>query len=333
MLFICGVKGYAQEKLSKEEKARREKNIQAGNPFARFGKKVKIATLSNGKYLEFHDLDSIVTIGTTRWHVKSKKMVGDIVRDTLNPDAQPIGDSPGMWMSPDPLSEEFPSYSPYNMCLNNPVNLVDPDGRAPDWYTDDKNNVVYDKNINSQADLDKAKIKGTYIAESFVAKDQNGSVFSFNSNGSVEKSEATVPMLKSAGIDTNSMFEVKSTITKNGVGVAQPQQANPLLIFALSTGTADAITPDPTDAVALPKGIGYGILATAAVLTGYLLEKSDIIMQFAKTKPGKAAEVNGAEHTSGARASTANTHEAGQTRKQQVNRDKKRQNPNWKSNK
>ncbi|ELM3645199.1 hypothetical protein SL053_002271 [Flavobacterium psychrophilum] len=121
----------AQEKLSKEEKARREKNIQAGNPFAKYGYKAKVATLSKGKYLEFHDLDSIVTIGTSRWHVDNKKIVGDIVIDSLNVDAQPIGDAPGMWMSPDPLSEEFPSYSPYSYCFNNPLKFVDPDGREP----------------------------------------------------------------------------------------------------------------------------------------------------------------------------------------------------------
>ncbi|EKT3957111.1 hypothetical protein NTJ28_001084 [Flavobacterium psychrophilum] len=122
----------AQEKLSKEEKARREKNIQAGNPFAKYGYKAKVATLSKGKYLEFHDLDSIVTIGTSRWHVDNKKIVGDIVQDTLNIDAQPIGDAPGMWMSPDPLTEEFPSTSPYVAFNNNPVRFTDPTGMAPE---------------------------------------------------------------------------------------------------------------------------------------------------------------------------------------------------------
>ena len=34
----------------------------------------------------------------------------------------------GRWMSPDPLSDVQTSYSPYNYVLNNPVNLVDPDG-------------------------------------------------------------------------------------------------------------------------------------------------------------------------------------------------------------
>ncbi len=122
----------AQEKLSKEEQARREKNIQAGNPFVKYGCKAPVATLSKGKYLEVQDLDSIVTIGTSRWDVDNKKVVGDIVQDTLNIDAQPIGDIAGHWMSPDPLTEEFPSTSPYVAFNNNPVRFTDPTGMAPE---------------------------------------------------------------------------------------------------------------------------------------------------------------------------------------------------------
>ncbi|WP_396171198.1 hypothetical protein [Flavobacterium sp.] len=121
----------AQEKLSKEEQARREKNIQAGNPFAKFGYKAKVATLSKGKYLEVHDLDSIVTIGSIRYHVDRKQIVGNIVIDTTDMYARPIGDTPSRWLSPDPLSEEFPDWSPYTMSFNNPMRFVDPDGMAP----------------------------------------------------------------------------------------------------------------------------------------------------------------------------------------------------------
>ena len=121
----------AQEKLSKEEQARREKNIQAGNPFAKFGYKGKVATLSKGKYLEVHDLDSIVTIGSIRYHVDRKQIVGNIIIDTTDMYARPIGDTPSRWLSPDPLSEEFPEWSPYTMCFDNPIKYVDPDGMAP----------------------------------------------------------------------------------------------------------------------------------------------------------------------------------------------------------
>lgn len=36
------------------------------------------------------------------------------------------------WMSPDPLSEEFSDWSPYNYAFNNPLRFTDPDGNAPE---------------------------------------------------------------------------------------------------------------------------------------------------------------------------------------------------------
>ena len=35
------------------------------------------------------------------------------------------------WLSVDPLSDKYPSMSPYAYCANNPVILVDPDGESP----------------------------------------------------------------------------------------------------------------------------------------------------------------------------------------------------------
>ena len=37
-----------------------------------------------------------------------------------------------IWASIDPLAEKFLNQSPYNYCFNNPVRLVDPDGRSPE---------------------------------------------------------------------------------------------------------------------------------------------------------------------------------------------------------
>jgi hypothetical protein len=33
----------------------------------------------------------------------------------------------------DPLASSFAAWSPYNYTLNNPINMIGPDGRAPEW--------------------------------------------------------------------------------------------------------------------------------------------------------------------------------------------------------
>ncbi|WP_454045091.1 putative toxin [Chryseobacterium sp. Marseille-Q8038] len=121
-----------RDSLSPQEAERRRKNIEAGNPFKKYGYYPKVATLSKGKYLEFHDQDSVVTIGSVRFNVKKSEVVDFLEVNLDDPDAQPIGDTHGRWISPDPLSEEFSSWSPYNMSFNNPLKFIDPDGRAPE---------------------------------------------------------------------------------------------------------------------------------------------------------------------------------------------------------
>jgi len=133
ILFSVNV-SFAQvkEQLSEKEKARREKNIQAGNPFKRFGYKPKIATLSKGKYLEFHDLDTIMRIGSFVFNTRQKKITGYVNLDTVHSEATFNPQLISRWLSPDPLCEEFPSWSPYNFTMNNPIRFIDPNGKAPE---------------------------------------------------------------------------------------------------------------------------------------------------------------------------------------------------------
>ncbi len=37
------------------------------------------------------------------------------------------------WLSVDAMAEKYPGWSPFNYTLNNPINLVDPDGKEPKW--------------------------------------------------------------------------------------------------------------------------------------------------------------------------------------------------------
>jgi len=101
----------------------------AQNPFEAYGYTPKIATLSNGKYNEFHDLDTVVQIGTVLFNTQTKQIVAFLQIDTLYSEATLQPDIVSMWLSPDPLSDEYPSWSPYAYCANNPIFFIDPDGR------------------------------------------------------------------------------------------------------------------------------------------------------------------------------------------------------------
>ena len=46
-----------------------------------------------------------------------------------------------VWLSVDPMSDKYPGVSPYVYCGNNPVRLVDEDGR--DWFENEKTGDVY----------------------------------------------------------------------------------------------------------------------------------------------------------------------------------------------
>jgi hypothetical protein len=107
---------FSQEK--KEKKVNHEQKYKDFLEKAGY-KNIKIATLSKGKYQEFHDLDSIVQIGSTFINVNSRKIVGFVKNDTLN--QRNNVSVPSRWMSIDPLAHEFYSHSPYNFCLNNPI--------------------------------------------------------------------------------------------------------------------------------------------------------------------------------------------------------------------
>ena len=105
-------------------------SAHAQNPFAEYGYTPKIATYSNGQFNEFHDLDTIVKIGSVLFNTRSEQIVAFVEKDTLNPEATLQPDIVSRWLSPDPLAAKYPSHSPYVFAIDNPIYWIDPDGQA-----------------------------------------------------------------------------------------------------------------------------------------------------------------------------------------------------------
>lgn len=100
-----------------------------GNPFARYRTKVSVATFSDNP--RFHDHQRIVEIGTVKYDTRTQKIAGFLntqdTADYLPPEV--IG------MQPDPHCEKYYSVSPYAYAFNNPVNVIDPNGKDGIYIT------------------------------------------------------------------------------------------------------------------------------------------------------------------------------------------------------
>ncbi|MEM6738432.1 MAG: hypothetical protein AAF620_20435 [Bacteroidota bacterium] len=156
----------------------------------------------------------------------------------------------------------------------------------------------------------------TYIDDQFLAKDQNGTILNFGADGEVIELDGFVG-------DTEGLVEVETTDTDNSEKI---QATGAVVVGGL---VADDVTGvGVADDLAIPFAVvGFGIAALIDEST------SETTYSFSKFKRGRSGDVEGAEHISGARKSTKSKHQKGQTRKQQVNRDKKRQKKNWKPRK
>lgn len=202
-----------RDSLTPSEAERRRKNIEAGNPFKKYGYYPKVATLSKGKYLEFHDQDSIVIIGSVKYNVKKDSISGLMEINLDDPDAQPIGDTHGRWISPDPLSEEFSSWSPYNYALNNPLRNADPTGMAPEDWVKDGNRIFFDPSVTGNSQVQAKYGSNAQSIEGYhVTKNGITTSYALGQDGSINTNFANIVSTTTSVYDTGNIETGAATI-------------------------------------------------------------------------------------------------------------------------
>ena len=134
------------------------------NPFVAIGKKVTVVTLSNGRYKETYGGDTVKRIGNVMFDIRTNKIVKFLEEnDTTTYEFRKGGDLSTRWLSIDPLSTKFPYMSPYVFVENNPIILIDKDGREPIRGSAGtiQQAVAYLKSVNAKTIADIDKIYGS----------------------------------------------------------------------------------------------------------------------------------------------------------------------------
>jgi RHS repeat-associated protein len=117
-----------------------------------------------------------------------------------------------VWLSVDAMAEKYPNAGGYNYCLGNPVNMVDPDGKAvvpPDDHFDSAGKFLYtDFRKSNNIVIHTGVVNFRQMNDEVQLKD-----FTFNKSNYSTLSKIAGHYLKDAGVNLNNLHNGKISVS------------------------------------------------------------------------------------------------------------------------
>jgi len=161
---------------------------QTRQPFKNIGKETTVVTLSNGRYDEFFDEDSLQRLGSAIININTKKITKIKLSQEEIDELENARAS--RFLSVDPIASSYPMLTPYQYASNRPIDGTDMDGL--EWATEttigktssaiaiqtsftvrvkveNKSNLIKDPNIiKAKAEVYKNALESEYKGETTV---------------------------------------------------------------------------------------------------------------------------------------------------------------------
>lgn len=258
----------------------------AQNPFAAYGYKPKMATLSNGRFDEFHDKNQIVEIGSIKFDTKTNKIVGLVEPDTLNTamDVQTVS----RFVSIDPHAERYYSISPYAYCNNNPIKYVDPDGKDIVIWFQNENGKQISFTFNGQNGT--SAPNNSFVSSVIAAYDYNVK----NGGGKNLKAIATSDKFNVGVVETNYDNRYQSGFIRFNPNAGL--QLNDGYILSPATGleheAAHGVN-DKTGKKNPTRDLRYDTKEERSIITGAELETAKANGELPKNHKGRSSHAEG----------------------------------------
>jgi len=165
-----------------------------------------------------------------------------------------------VWLSVDSLSDKYPSVSPYVYCANNPVRLVDPDGREW-WVPEGATQPIYSKEITKENHPQGS----TYLGETCFWQSvnlKNKTVYNCygKEDGSVVKEKLDVKIIA----QHNEFSVQKPAMEKNKLLQVNASDNTAYRTMAITTSICAALAADDLSGV----GVIDDIVIPFVLLTG-----------------------------------------------------------------